>query len=270
MTIDPRPASIPTHAAAPQRPPTLARRPLRDHMPLLQSQGAAGTFARYVAARAPEAPAPACLDDGVVVASAIAGRDHGMLEAYAHWIFADSAQDAAALAATIARADEVAIDYALEYAPVVDRVLDGCVRSIDRLYIADARIDEGDSDVVRLDTRLLAELTIDDELRPMIGSIDAWPDGSYLYGVVVDRTLVCIAESTVRDDRYAAIQQVYTLRAHRGRGHARRAVAHVANRIANEGLRPIYLVADANASSIAVVERLGFSLHARLGCAERV
>jgi ribosomal protein S18 acetylase RimI-like enzyme len=90
-------------------------------------------------------------------------------------------------------------------------------------------------------------------------------DGTF-YGVRHEGRLVAAGGTHLysRDESVGAIGNVYTHRAHRGRGHASAVTSAVAGELIARGTRIIALnVRSENLPAIRVYERLGFRFHAR-------
>lgn len=90
-------------------------------------------------------------------------------------------------------------------------------------------------------------------------------DGTF-YGIRHEGRLVAAGGTHLysRDEGIGAIGNVYTHRAHRGRGHASAVTSAVARELIDRGTRIIALnVRSENLAAIRVYERLGFRLHAR-------
>jgi ribosomal protein S18 acetylase RimI-like enzyme len=84
------------------------------------------------------------------------------------------------------------------------------------------------------------------------------------YGAYVAGTLVAVAgtHAITRRHRIAAIGNVFTHPAHRGRGLATATTSAVAQALAQDGAREVALnVAEDNPAAIAVYGRLGFAVH---------
>lgn len=80
-------------------------------------------------------------------------------------------------------------------------------------------------------------------------------------GVFEGEELAALAGYEVWDDSIAHLC-VVTHRRFRGRGHARRAVEHVAKRALNAGLLPQYRTLESNLPSMHIARALGFSPYA--------
>jgi ribosomal protein S18 acetylase RimI-like enzyme len=90
-------------------------------------------------------------------------------------------------------------------------------------------------------------------------------DGTF-YGVRHEGRLVAAGGTHLysRDESVGALGNVYTHRAHRGRGHASAVTSAVAGELIARGTRIIALnVRSENLAAIRVYERLGFRFHAR-------
>jgi ribosomal protein S18 acetylase RimI-like enzyme len=90
-------------------------------------------------------------------------------------------------------------------------------------------------------------------------------DGTF-YGVRLDGRLVAAGGTHLycHDESVGAIGNVYTHRAHRGRGFASAVTSAVARELIERGTRIIALnVKSGNQAAIRVYERLGFRFHAR-------
>lgn len=238
----------------------------------LARTGAAGLFARHVASARPNSTSLAVVDDGRIRGLVIAGREHGLYEAYSHWLFAKS-PDVASMLVSHLDMSGISLSYPIEVGSAVIRALgDARVKhEYDRIYLLPRTSDVSISPrVERLTTAALRRLEIAPMLAGILGPLDDWGEASRLHGIVDRGALVSIAESWVRDGTFAAIQQVVTLDSHRGRGLARDLVAHVSCELLEQQLQPLYVVAESNGPSVRLVERLGFVLHERWGYAESV
>ncbi len=90
-------------------------------------------------------------------------------------------------------------------------------------------------------------------------------DGTF-YGVRHEGRLVAAGGTHLysHDESVGAIGNVYTHRAHRGRGHASAVTSAVARELLDRGTRIVALnVRSENTPAIRVYERLGFRFHAR-------
>jgi ribosomal protein S18 acetylase RimI-like enzyme len=243
------------------------RRANEELADFLRPIGPAGVFPRYVATQARERLSLTCTRDGRVVGTIIGGAECGLYQAYAYWLIAESDDVAAALCRSLrdadapGRADRFWLEARPEQAEIVALALRQPVWTRDCLYVAHRPIaDFGDVRVERLVAQKLYALSIAPELGPILGVLDDWTDEAALYGVVDGNDLIAVAEASVRDDHHAAIQQVFTVSSHRGRGIARAIVATVTNDLLARGLRPVYVVDENNTASVHLVERLGFEL----------
>ncbi|PWI13196.1 GNAT family N-acetyltransferase [Streptomyces sp. Act143] len=88
-----------------------------------------------------------------------------------------------------------------------------------------------------------------------------WPRthelGTYL-GIRDGGRLVAMAGERLRPPGWTEISAVCTAPEARGRGHARRLVGSLADRITSRGERPFLHVAEGNSGALALYERLGF------------
>lgn len=245
----------------------ISERENRSLNPYLAGVGLVGVFARYVAALRPNSTSLAAAVGVDVKGVAVFGRSMGLYEAASCWIFAD-AEDAFERILHRVDSDGVApLNFAPGYSTIVG--LNRAV-SVDRLYAMLDPVATTLPESIRVESltrRRLMELTIHPELVPSLGRLEDIPDGFPYFGYVRNGVLVALAESVVRDDASATIQQVITVSSERCRGLGRAVVAEVARDILRQGLVPTYLVAEENAASIALVESLGFVLESTWGYA---
>ena len=246
----------------------------RRLIPYLERTGAAGVFARYVAAAHPDGSSLAAVDSGTIAAVALSGRPWRMFEVYGYWLFADTAGAAVLLAESLAASDSGSaadISFALEYIDHLRPVFSGRPVTIDHLYLLDAAPDPAPRDagpVIKLQTETLHALRIHPDFLPMLGSFEDWNEATELHGIVRDGRLLCIGDIHVQDGTNGAIQQVYTLPGSRGKGLAEVLVHSLARRLFQLGKRPVYHVAESNTASIRVAVKNGFRLDSRWGCVE--
>lgn len=244
----------------------LRHRELRQY---LSRCGPEGLFARYVAEQRPEESSPAVIRNDAVVGVGMTGRTCGLFEAFPTWILCDDVEACEALLPFLP--DPLPMNLPIDYEVALRQWFPDISLSTDLLYLLereDFRAVRSESELVRLTPQLLRSIDIPDEIAPMIGPPDALPDGFPLFGVIESESLVGIADCSVRDGSFGAVQQVYVCRTLRGAGLGSRIVAGIVERLLEAGLTPLYLVAETNLPSIALAERLGFRCASRWCCGD--
>lgn len=88
--------------------------------------------------------------------------------------------------------------------------------------------------------------------------------GRYFGVRAADGTLAAMAGQRLCLDRLREVSAVCTHPAHRGQGHAKRLVEHVAGLIAAEGRTPFLHVKTENAAAKTLYERLGFRVRRQI------
>ena len=146
-------------------------------------------------------------------------------------------------------------------------------RLVERMSLAPEALTAGEGRIAaeRLDDRHEAEIRAlfedgrDSGEEPDFFMRSQLQDGTF-YGVRHDGRLVAAGGTHLysRDESAGAIGNVYTHRAHRGRGHASAVTFAVARELIERGTKVIALnVRSENRGAIRVYERLGFRLHTR-------
>ena len=92
---------------------------------------------------------------------------------------------------------------------------------------------------------------------------DTWRLGSY-FGIFDNHALVAVTGERMKMNDYTEVSAVVTHPQHTGKGYAKRLVAHVVNRIFDEGKTPILHVADTNLPAIRLYEKLGFKTRRKI------
>ena len=87
--------------------------------------------------------------------------------------------------------------------------------------------------------------------------------GTY-FGIFENRELVAVTGERMKMNDYTEVSAVVTHPQHSGKGYAKRLVAHVVNRIFDQGKTPILHVAETNLGAIRLYEKLGFTLRRKI------
>ncbi len=241
----------------------------REHRSLLEHLGrepVRGLFPSFVARSTPDARSLASVaHDGSVLASLVCGADCDVPFVSDAWL---SGWDCSAVQELVerfvARGDRPGLSYPLSVDRAVTDALPGVDRTRDRHLVLTRVATIEDADVEELTRVRLAELAVDDELRPSVGAPGTLPERG-LFGLVIDEELVATADVIVDVRTACTVQQVFTPTRLRGRGLARRLVADVARRMATRGRTVTYLAAEENVASWRTAESAGFELWERIG-----
>jgi GNAT superfamily N-acetyltransferase len=110
----------------------------------------------------------------------------------------------------------------------------------------------------------LSSMSVGNELRQVLGSASSLPK-SGVFGLVRGGTLVCVADCLVDVCGVVNIQQVYTCKAHRGRGLATTLVRMLSERARRANKIVTYIASERNVASRRVAEHAGFLPMARWG-----
>lgn len=224
-----------------------------------------GMFARYLARVVPEAQVPVCGDAFVV-----GGRMHGRFECAFGWMFGDDTDELAGVLERMIAGGVPLQLYLREpgFSALAAKV-GGLALSEDRLFVCEhAKVVEAGADLVVLDADM-PRSSCHPEIAERLPPPKLWQHFGFAYrGLVEDRRVVAVLETTVDDGRYVAIQQVFTAPERRGHGLGRRLVGRVCTELLAAGRRPLWLCATDNVASAALARSVGFTERMRIGVIE--
>ncbi len=228
-------------------------------------------FPRYVCQQIPQAISPAIVHEAHIVGTVITGRDCGLPNIFSFWLWANNRQGAHTLLNHLKQqhGDDVCLNFPLQYADLVSQLFPTRPLTRDHLYIllpSQFRAQDSPYPVVPITPTSMEHLNLPDDIAARIGDKETLSAGMPLYGMIHDYTVIALGEAIADIGTSAAIQQVYTIEAYRGRGLGSAMVSSIAQTLIEQKKIPLYWVAEQNTASIRVTQKLGFELLIRLGC----
>ena len=237
----------------------------------LSAAGIIAVFPLYVCQQKPNAKSFSASVDNGIQGCLVTGKYCGMEWVHSYWLAAHTKAAARLLLEKLreSEGDGAAVTFPLEYCDEAAQVFPDKEVTVDNLYILNpSRFKERQSEhsVSLVTEELLSRIIISDEMRDYIGINHKSYNGIPYFGIIIDNRIVSIGEALCDTGDFAAIQQVYTANAHRGKGLAGITVSHIAKSLIDRTRTPLYWVSEDNVSSVRLAQSLGFELAMRLGC----
>jgi hypothetical protein len=231
--------------------------------------GPTGLFVRYLIDLRPDACSLALFDGDRVMATAVSGRPYDRPEVESYWLHAVDDDALQAIAATLPTWD-VAITYPRDSRKIIAMTHPHLRHSV-RLFMTQQKRAVATAgefpEPLRLDGASLEKVSIPPELESVVGDHAEWGQTSNLYGIVENDALVCIGETSVRDDRFAAVQRVFACASRQENGYELGLAKWLTDRLHDEGLTPVYVVPAFDAAAKSLAEQIGFEVMTELGYA---
>ncbi|MCI4664624.1 MAG: GNAT family N-acetyltransferase [Neomegalonema sp.] len=234
----------------------------------LAAAGPYGVFARHLLRRAPEAPALLAPSGA---AFAVSGAPVGHFEVSFAWLFADTASDYAALIDLVVRGYDMPAYLPLSAHAEITNAIRGLSVGRDLFFALPAsansqenRKNGGDRIVPFGEAD---RLRLPEDMRDLPPPPDIWARMQpRFWALQRDGRLIALAEATVDDGAYAAIQQVHVAEEARRSGAGAALVSAIAAELRALRRTPIYICAADNRGSAALAGSVGFEVISELCC----
>jgi len=230
-------------------------------------------FPTYVCQQQPQATSWAAFEGDRMVGAVVGGRAVAIYAVPSYWLFADGTKAALALARRLRdelAPAEVELNYPLALDDGMREAFPAGRASIDVYYGLSRR----DFRPQPLRHRVSSSMNARCEqwLSPRSSTASSAPSTSFtrdrLLRAFVRRSRARARRVHRPERRSRTIQQLYTLRAERGKGLIGELASHICQLLIARGKLCTYLVSEDNHASIRVAEKLGFRIHSRFGYLE--
>lgn len=201
---------------------------------------------------------------------AVNGLDWDLFEVSNYWIFAKSAKYFEFMMQNFISLDRIkSFNFDKKYITSVKTLLPDYKLELEEHYLLHNKIckQQKNDKVVKLDINNLPHLTIDSEIKNMIGSFNDFPENCDFWGYVDKGSILAIAECFIQYNGFNSIQQVYTKTSQRRKGIAFSLISTICEYILENEMKPTYLVNSTNISSIYLAKKIGFKKYCEYGYA---
>jgi hypothetical protein len=225
-------------------------------------------FQAYICRERPDGSALAAFRDGELRGAVVSGKEAGLFAASTAWLVAHDEDVATELLRALPDTWRDGLEFPLRYGGIVSREIPNASISKD-FHLSRSGAPElrpGDGALVAIEVGALERLDVPEDVAPWIGPLEGLPHG--FYGLTVNGVLVALAESFVRYDRCASVQQVFTSARMRHKGYAASLISKLMQGESDAVSHWTWLAAASNTASIALASSLGFEKAYELGCVE--
>ena len=241
-------------------------------LPFLRLEPIFNTHSIYVCEKKPEDESLAVISKSTnrIEATLITGKpDLFLVQGY--WLSASSWESVEAVMDKIEDEKNFFINYPIWAEEIIRQYFPKADYSYDNLYIFPHKELKTSIDSIKKATKLTYELyhklSIPEDFKHLLLPQDLLPESKF-YCIVVDNKLRAIGEHLLETNSTNAISQLFTLGEDRGRGYSTGIVYAITREILSNRKIPIGFFSEENISSKKVFEKVGFTLHLRLGYME--
>ena len=241
----------------------------KNLVPVLNLDPIYNAHSIYVCEQKPEATSPVVVSNltGCIEAVLITGNpDIFLLQGY--WLSAGSRSALKIILDELEKVPAFTVNYPIWADDIMQQRFPGgdfqtdnlCVLTGDQLNPSCA----GSSGAVKLTRSLYDTLSNNSEFKKQILPGDLLPESAFY--CITERDRLCsIGEHILETSEVSVISQMYTLEQYRGKGFATQVAGALTRAIRRRKKIPVAFFCETNLGSKRVFQRLGYTLHSRLG-----